>query len=193
MDADRSSFSRTAGCAAAVGLAIVLAGNSAHADESAAPSARAATPEKPSRWYGWQTLAADGGAAVLVLSAVSFDQRPGSPSTALAFGALGTYALGGPIIHLVHQNYGRSAASLGMRVGGPILLAVTGAVVACGDDHGEFCGLGAGLLGASLGVVTAITVDAAVFAYDDEPEPEAARPTLRLGFSARGVTAFGTF
>ena len=129
----------------------------------------------------------------MVVAAVSVDQRQGSPSGVLGFGALGTYALGAPIIHLVHHNYGRSAASLGLRVGGPILLAVTGAVVACGDSHGEFCGLGAGLLGASLGVVAAIAVDAAVFAYDDEPEAEAARPTLRLGFTGRGVTAFGTF
>ena len=188
--------SRALSASAAAALATLLATQAACAEEAAVEPEKVPqpAPERASRWYGWQNLAADGAALALVATAISLEQRQGSPSSALAYGALGTYALGGPIIHLIHQNYGRSAASVGMRVGGPIVLGALGAAAEdCGNHGGEFCGLGGALLGASLGVVAAVAVDAAVLAYDDAPEAEAAAPTLRIGFNRTGVVAFGSF
>jgi hypothetical protein len=152
--------------------------------------------ERPSRWYGWQTLAADGASLALIIGSISLADSGGdSPSAALGWGAFGTYALGAPIIHLTHSNPGRGFASLGMRVGGPIVLGVIGALAEnCSNNSREFCGVGGALLGASAGIIAAVAIDAAVFAYDDEPEGRhAAAPRFQLGISPRGVVASGTF
>ena len=72
-----------------------------------APSARAKDPEQEPRaapptpeerrWYGWQTLIADG-TAVLV-------------TTREPLAGLGVYTFGGPLVHLVHGRPGVAAAS----------------------------------------------------------------------------------
>jgi hypothetical protein len=156
----------------------------------------AAEPQS-NRWYGWQTLATDGASFALVVGSISLGgggDGGNSISSVLLLGAFGAYALGGPVVHLVHGNPGRAFASLGMRVGGPILLAFAGvAAENCGNQGGDFCGLGGALLGVTAGVITAVAVDAAVFAYDERPESRAAAPRFRLGLSPRGVVAFGTF
>ena len=84
------------------------------ADDAPAPHS---SEEAPSRWYGWQTLATDGAAIGLITaSLVTADNRGGrSPSSALAWGALGVYGLGAPVMHFVHENPGRGLASFGMR------------------------------------------------------------------------------
>lgn len=151
--------------------------------------------ETPSRWYGWQTLAADGMSLALTVGAIALAGSGGEePSSALGWGALGTYVLGAPILHFVHENPGRGFASLGMRVVGPIALGVIGAAAEdCANHGGEFCGVGGAVVGATMGIVAAITIDAAVFAYDDPPEGAALAPRFRLGLSPRGVVAFGAF
>ena len=151
--------------------------------------------ETPSRWYGWQTLAADGMSLALTVGSIALAGSGGEePSSALGWGALGTYVLGGPILHFVHENPGRGFASLGMRVVGPIALGVIGAAAEdCANHGGDFCGLGGAVVGATMGIVAAITIDAAVFAYDDPPEGAALAPRFRLGLSPRGVVAFGAF
>ncbi|MES1184562.1 MAG: hypothetical protein ABUL60_12155 [Myxococcales bacterium] len=151
--------------------------------------------ETPSRWYGWQTLAADGMAVALTVGSIALAGSGGEePSSALGWGALGTYVLGAPVLHFVHENPGRGFASLGMRVVGPIALGVLGAAAEdCANHGGEFCGVGGAVVGATMGIVAAITIDAAVFAYDDPPEGAALAPRFRLGLSPRGVVAFGAF
>jgi hypothetical protein len=169
------------------------------------PHARAAddapTPqfseEPPSRWYGWQTLATDGAAIGLISASLATADNNGrnSPSLALAWGALGAYALGAPVMHFVHENPGRGFASFGMRIGGPVVLGFTGALLEnCRSGGHDLCGLGGALIGTGLGIIGAVAVDAAVFAYDDKPaENEAARRSFRIGFNPRGVVAFGNF
>lgn len=180
-------------------LAVGLAAPRAQAADPAEPEARANAaepePESPSRWYGWQTLATDGAALGLIsASLATVDGGGRSPSSALAWGALGAYALGAPVMHFVHENPGRGFASFGIRIGGPVVLGVAGAMAEnCGGGGGDFCGLGGALIGTTLGIATAITIDAAVFAYDDRPEDVAASRRLQLGFNQRGVVAFGTF
>lgn len=174
-------------------LAVLLGSHHVRAADDAPPPRF--TEEPPNRWYGWQTLATDGAAVGLIsASLATADNGRNSPSSALAWGALGAYALGAPVMHFVHENPGRGFASFGMRVGGPILLGVTGAMLEnCGGGGGDFCGLGGALIGTSLGIIGAVAVDAAVFAYDDKPENEVALRGLRIGLGPRGVVAFGNF
>jgi hypothetical protein len=79
------------------------------ADPAAAPAAS---------WYGWQTLATNGGAAALLLGALAFGE---ARADGAAYGLLGlslaTFALGGPIVHGVHRHGGKAAVSAGLRVG----------------------------------------------------------------------------
>ena len=154
--------------------------------------------EAPSRWYGWQTLAADGASLALSLGAIGVAGAGGSdsdtPSEALVWGSLGTYVLGAPVVHWVHQNTGRGFASLGLRVGGPVVLGLIGAEAeGCSHQGGDFCGLVGALIGTSVGIVAAVTIDAAVFAYDDELETDAAAARFRVGVGPRGLVAFGSF
>jgi hypothetical protein len=80
-----------------------------------------------------------------------------------------TNVLGGPIIHAVHGQGVRTGASLALRVGLPIALAVAGAKLAhhdCGpdDDDCDDGSLGGAILGFGVGIVTAMVVDSAVIA-----------------------------
>lgn len=152
--------------------------------------------ERPRRWYGWQTLATDGSALLLIGASISTGSgNSDSAAATFGFGALGAYALGGPIVHFAHANVGRGLASLGMRVGAPVLLGYAGVLLEnCGNGGGEFCGLGGAVLGFSAGVISAVVIDSAVLAFDEgSGESEASGPRFQLGFSPRGVVAAGTF
>lgn len=151
--------------------------------------------ESSSRWYGWQTLATDGGAVLLIAASLAtIDGSRDTASEALAWGALGAYALGAPVVHFAHSNPGRGLGSVAMRIGGPIVLGFVGTVLEdCRGGGHDFCGLSGALLGASAGILGAVAVDAAVLAYDEQPESNASSPRFRLGFSPRGVVAAGTF
>lgn len=74
------------------------------------------------RWYGYQTLAVDLGAAAPFIASVSNDVDPP------AFGAIGIYALGTPIVHALHDNSGRGAGSLLLRIALPSLAWGVGAL-----------------------------------------------------------------
>lgn len=75
------------------------------------------------RWYGWQTLSLD--AAALGLGVVSFATADSeeTASALFAWSALSTYAFGPPAVHLLRGHEGKSLASLGLRVGVPVLAA----------------------------------------------------------------------
>ena len=66
-------------------------------------------------WYGWQTLIADG---------VAIASTPFVPVV-----GVGVYLTGAPIVHLAHGNGARAGASLGFRLGAPLVGAVGGVVV----------------------------------------------------------------
>ena len=114
-------------------------------------------------WYGWQTLLTDAAAVLGVY--VSPDLT------------LGLYLAGGPVVHWVHGNAGRGFASLGLRVGAPVVL--TYALVSTCDSDAEYGCLGEAILGVTAGVVIAVVVDATVLARERVPAKE---PTeLALG------------
>ena len=131
---------------------------------------RRESPRTRTRWYGWQTLATDAAAVVLVVAAVSViaeSEGDSSTGTALAYLSLGAYALGGPVVHIAHENYGRAAGSFGLRVGGPIVGGALGCA-ADGSSSGYGC-LGGLALGMFLGTLTAVVVDSAALAYEKVP------------------------
>jgi hypothetical protein len=131
------------------------------------------------KWYGWQTLTADGASFGLLTMAAVFSNEAGdhdSDATALAwFGLLG-YELAPGIIHFVHKNPGRGFASMGLRLGMPLTGAILGASFASGCS-GFGCEEGGAALGLLLGMGGAIAIDSAVFAYDDQRRP---RPGLSV-------------
>jgi len=183
------------------GLAVLVGVALGSADAAGAEPAAAATPEPAStaaeqspeqRWYGYQTLLADGGALAIAIAAAATNDR--STGQGILVAAAAAYAIGGPIVHLAHARGGASLASLGVRVGAPLAGALLGmglAALAPDDDGDEYViGTALGLLG---GVAGAVALDATLLAW--EPEAAAAsrlaggwRPALLL---ARGRLQLG--
>ena len=138
----------------AVLAAVASSTSPAHADEE---------------WYGYQVLATDLGGGALVAGGVMADLP------AMWLSGAGALLLGGPIVHAAQGNHGRAAASLGLRVGGPLLGGITGSLLSSvfGGSGGQS---GAGrvinlflysTIGAAAGFVTASVIDIAYVARED--------------------------
>jgi hypothetical protein len=161
------------------------------AQASAGGSSEEPTSPEPvameTRWYGWQTLIADGGALGL-----------GIASRQPAVFLIG-YLAAPPIIHWSHGKVGAGFASLGLRVGAPLVGGLTGYMIdvstskPCGSDE-WLClrGLGGLLIGTFVGYVGAVAVDAAVLTRERVPRevpPSSGvqwQPTFAV--TARGAT-----
>jgi len=129
------------------------------------------------RWYGYQTLAADGAAAVLLSGGLALtvhdlhadgDSIPvlGVGLTAVGFGA---YCLGGPITHFSHGHAGKGFASLGVRVAGPLVGLGLGALASDIATHSKNqVGIP---IGAAAGALGAMALDASVLAWEKKPAP----------------------
>lgn len=152
-------------------------------------------PSSGSRWYGYQTLITDTASVLFAFSAAATGPVGGVASVS-------TYVLGAPIVHLVHGNYAAFGASLGMRLGGPVIGGLGGlGLGAVADDcrggGGSFCSgpLVGALVGFVGGLVAAVAVDAAVLSKEPrEPSLTAKRwdgkPTFAPSFapSTQGAT-----
>jgi hypothetical protein len=149
---------------------VVLGGREARAD---------------TEWYGWQTLAVDVGAVALAGIAT----RQGSAS--LAYLAIGSYALAAPIVHFAHGEGGRGGGSLGLRLGLPILVGFALSQAEQSNCSGEFCGLGGLVVGAGLGVLTAIVLDASALAWHRRRLP--VQPVVAIDRERTVVGASTTF
>ena len=161
-------------------------------DHDDGEGADAEAPEPQTHWYGWQTLATDGAAVTLFIAGASAD------SGAVAVLGVGTYVLGGPVVHWTHDGGWRGWASLGIRVGGPVLVGLGGFALGsgCEGEDAEVCpAVGAALFG-SLGLVSAIIVDAAVLGYEEvKPSDDEISwtPTVDVGRSQARLGVAGTF
>jgi len=126
------------------------------------------------RWYGWQTLVADGISVSSVLLGAQRSSADSEGQTFFWLGLLG-YEVAPGIVHFVHRNPGRGFASMGIRLGLPLAGVFIGASLASNCNRNLCEADGAGI-GALLGMAGAIAIDAAVFSYDDarrSPGPRA--------------------
>ncbi len=134
-------------------------------------------------WYGWQTLVADGASFTFIVAASGSSHQGDADSVLATVGVLG-YFFGAPSVHWAHENVGKGFASLGIR-GGSTTLFVLGAVScfdgwAGGGGNGDCTIMWLGF----LGMIAAIPIDAAAFAYEDVvPEEASLGPLRRLRLS----------
>lgn len=140
----------------------------AHA-QAPSPSAPS-TAEAPEYldYRGYMALT-DAAAVAVLIAAAAADSPP------LGYTGVGLYALGGPVFHLAHEQGGRAAGSLALRVGAPLLLGLGGFALGASscsssvDGAGEYddnaalgCGLGEialGGFGVLSGMLLAVLVD----------------------------------
>ncbi len=96
--------------------------------EMVVPPLRLAPPPPPEpaierRWYGWQTLTADGASLAVLVTGAATQQ-----GALLTIGGLGLF-LASPSVHWAHGHLGKGFLSLGLRAA-PAALIVGGLVVA---------------------------------------------------------------
>lgn len=170
---------------AALVLAVTLVAlpSHAHAQQSVLgdePTSRSSSPSAAPApagrsWYGWQTLVADGASVTAFAGALALyrpsDGAMQDASAALLVLAGAGYLVGAPAVHLAHDAPVKAAGSFGLR------LALPTAGLFAGLALGPRCsglrcmnGLESGALGALLGVVGAVVVDAALLAFAPAPE-----------------------
>jgi len=146
--------------------------------ERSASDPDAAHEERPvrgrKRWYGWQTLIVDASAVVVMAGyAVASDKwRDNAFTMALGATVLGTYVLGGPIVHAAHGYWSTGFESLALRVGLPLGGALAGfglGVIACGGTGGDgdvpCAAIPAAVVGGA-GMIAAPLIDAFALAYE---------------------------
>ena len=147
------------------------------------PAPAAPAQRLDSKWYGWQTLLVDASTLTTgILVAAASEGDAGGLGASIA---LGGYALGGPIVHWANGQVGKGFASLGLRLGAPLVGGLTGFALGAAGDSGcrDFC-LGAAV-GATLGVIAggiaAVVVDSAVLARKQVvvTDGHARRPTVQ--------------
>jgi hypothetical protein len=143
----------------------------------------------PTHWYGWQILLADASAVSLALLAgVAAElDHTGDDTAGVPFGlgALATYLLGGPVIHVAHDRVGAGLGSLGLRLGLPLVGFGVGAAAAQGCD-GFLCEAGGAALGGLVGIGAAIAIDAATLPYEPRGDDSGAASVVPLATLEHG-------
>jgi hypothetical protein len=128
----------------------------------------------PTSWYGYQTLATDGGAVAFMLAlGASHDH---ASQQGLMVGALTMYELGAPTVHFAHHQVGRGFIDLGLRVGLPVLGTIVGGALGLATAgpatasnwfaslDGEVSGA---IVGGTLGLISASAIDAVFLAREE--------------------------
>jgi hypothetical protein len=172
---------------------VSLAPGVCRADGPAPAAAPAPAPEPSTHWYGYQTLAFDGLALLLIVPAASSGSPYGS-QLGLGAVALSVYGLGPPIVHLAHGRVGAALGDLGMRLAAPTALALLGYVIgnattpSCVGDDAHRCPyipnsvVYGFLIGGALGIAGSMVLDASLLAREpaaQDPGP-AAPPPARI-------------
>ncbi len=109
-------------------------------------------------WYGWQTLLADG-AGILV-----------SATAETPAGFVAGSFIAPPIIHLAHGRPLAALESGSLRLGLPLAGGLVGAGIMSNSNE-EYAVLSGVAIGATLGYLTAVVVDAAVLSYEKPTGP----------------------
>ena len=174
----------------------------ATASDAAPSGAQPTAADAAAEWYEWQTLASDAVAIALFTSAgllsnaADHGAHDRTAATTTFYIGLGSYALGGPIVHLAHNRPAVMVRSLAMRVLLPLgggIAALPAARLWCGSDDGEdglACLAGAFVVGSGLGLIAATVLDAALFARVPRADgPGAAERTSFVIFPSNGGAA----
>lgn len=163
--------------------------------KQAATSNGEPTPNVATRWYGWQTLIADG--CVIGLSAADYAWVGPEEAGPLSLVAALAYWGATPIIHSEHEQAVRGGISVGLRLVLPLAGALGGLALAQNCGFYRCDGVG---WGAAAGMVSAMAIDAAFLAHepvesrelhDDSPVRRgmSLRPTFQLlpGYAGLGL------
>jgi hypothetical protein len=128
-----------------------------------------ATGKRERTWYGWQILIADGTAFALVVGGAGSNNGSQTNQGVVDVG-VGTYLLGGPIVHFAHGSVGKGFGSLGLRVGLPVGGAlgglILGAIGSSGNSNGISPALEVAGVGFVLGIIAAPILDVTLLAYE---------------------------
>jgi hypothetical protein len=150
-----------------------------------------AAPAPARVYYGWQNLGMDAAAIGIFVATLDADSDAGN---AFALGSLGLYALGSPMIHLLHGQNRAAGTSLLLRVGLPLALGgLTYAVMDkedCSNSAHLFCGLGEVVIPVYVGMLgmgAAMLTDDFGLAYEKVETPTWG-PTMR---ATNGGMTFG--
>jgi hypothetical protein len=144
--------------------------------------ARAQADDDPPRPFGAQVVLTDLGMLALGGIVAAQTQQP--------LFVVGTYALGAPLVHVYHEDYGGSAISFALHATLPLglgYLLYKGSSCA-NDELSGFCDGMHFFLGATLGVIAATTIDALAFSpppflRKDTPTTAVVPVALRGGFA----------
>jgi len=134
-------------------------------------------PRAKRTWYGWQTLATDGTAFLMIYAAA---QSRSGDGAGLAYGSLAMYNLGAPLVHFAHRNFGRGLGSLAVRSLPSILVF--------GEPRDRDYTLALLTL---VSVPTMIALDAALLAREDEEEPPMPRSGMKVAPTATATQSGG--
>ena len=100
----------------------------------------------------------------------------------LGAAAVASYLFTPAVIHLLHDNPGRAAGSLGLRLLLPVGGAFLGATLENCRGQGEsLCGVMGLMVGGLTGIVAAAVIDAAALAGDRSGSAPGARPVAHAG------------
>jgi hypothetical protein len=123
-------------------------------------------------WYGWETLACDAAAVAVLLLGADVDRRPPTLDDApaprpIAFAAVasGVYAAGPPILHFARGDAWRGLASAGLRIAMPLVGFALGSFAGWAFQSQPARASADGSLGAIVGGVAAMAIDASAFGW----------------------------
>lgn len=146
--------------------------------------------------YGRQTAIADLVPLGIVSAGLVLPAKPCLEAS------LASYLIGGPIVHIAHRHYGRASASVGLRIGFPVLGLLLGDAIHQGLNPGDphvwqaFDGPPSPwwVLGGIAGFVGGSVVDATVLAGGYEKKPQRTwTPTARATHDGVAVGIAGAF
>ncbi len=130
-------------------------------------------------WYGYQTLAVDCAAATLLVAGIAGPRPVRKVFLPLS---LVTYLVASPVVHTAHQRGDVGVGALGLRIVAPVALGVVGLLVgASGRDSSWGAPLVGGFIGVTLGVITAVVIDAAALARETQKPVGQMATSLSLG------------
>jgi hypothetical protein len=130
--------------------------------------------ERERRAYGLQTVSVD---LMAILGGASLAAATGAAGGAVMVGG---YMVGAPIVHVVHGEFVRAVADVGIRFAAPMLLGSLGFIalhrnVSGPEGSSDPGGVAGGWIGLTVGVIAAVVIDASVLAYESDSGGQAMR------------------